>query len=696
MIKAEVPHHNRLARESSPYLLQHAENPVDWYPWGDEAITKAKKEDKPIFLSIGYSACHWCHVMERESFENQQTADVLNQYFISIKVDREERPDIDAIYMRAVQMMTGSGGWPLSVFLTPDLKPFFGGTYFPPEAKHGQPGFKDLLLHIKETYRTRKSDIKKDANAVTEQINGLSMIPKPEGILHGQILIDAAGALLKNMDPKWGGFAGTQKFPSPPSLEYLLRYSMSGRPVAPVAFQALEGTLLNMAAGGIYDQVGGGFHRYSTDEHWRVPHFEKMLYDNAQLAKLYTEAWQLTHREVYRQIAQETCDYLTREMKSPHGGFYASQDADSDGTEGKFYTWPWHEIEIALQEKEKDINLIQDLWNITKPGNFEEGRNILFLNVPDLDRLGELAAIKKTMVEWRKDHKTAPARDEKILTDWNALTIGALAYAGRAFDRKDYISAAQAAADYILKKHVSPDGYLVHSLGKDKFVAGLLEDYAYMIVALTELYEATLDKSYLKQAERLSNQAMDLFYDPQRADFYSFPRKGADVHLVANIKEIYDGVTPSGTAVMARALVRISRYFGNEPLKAIAENILRHHVQEMQTHPAAVTYMLAAFLENFEEPWQVEISGDPKSRHWVELWKVLNAAWWPSRMTAALRPEENSKDFPWVAQLSQDKKKEVKVYLCRGKNCLLPTADAQELESFLKQNLAHVYANNSR
>ncbi|MBI4063556.1 MAG: thioredoxin domain-containing protein [Elusimicrobia bacterium] len=691
---------NRLDQQSSPYLKQHADNPVDWYPWGEEAIEKARREDKPIFLSIGYAACHWCHVMEHESFENAGIAKVLNEHFVSIKVDREERPDIDAIYMRAVQMMTGSGGWPLSVFLLPhNLKPFFGGTYFPPDSNYGRPGFKELILQISGIYKTRKADLEHDAEHLTKKLIEVSLVKRDQDALKKEILEQAAANILSHYDSDLGGFRGAPKFPSPTSLQFLIRQGASKSSRSLEARSAALLTLDQMALGGLYDQLGGGFHRYSTDERWFAPHFEKMLYDNAQLAKLYVQAWQLTGKLFYKQIAVETLDYMLREMKSPRGGFYSSQDADSEGAEGRFYTWTWEELSAALGDGE-DLNLAAQQWGLTKEGNWEDGRNILHSTFRHSRESGNpepsVNFIKKKLFEWRLKYKIPPATDEKVLADWNALAVAVFSYAGAVFGEERYLKAAEDAVAYAQKTFFkkapekAPGSNLglvpgtfsvLHARAGNRDISGFLEDYASWILALTDLYEATLDIEHLNQARVIAKRMVAEFWQADSNAFRSFPKEGADPYLLTNIQESYDGVMPSGTSAAAEALLKIGRYFEDEEMTRIAERVLRAHVAEMEGSPAGVTHFLNVLSEHSEEPWQIEIAGTREDAKWQALWRVTREQWWPARMTALI--EGGKGTFPWTIDLPAKPTREPQVYLCKGRNCLLPAKDPKKLAEFL-------------
>lgn len=680
---------NKLAEETSPYLLAHADNPVAWHPWGQEAINKARREGKPIFLSIGYSACHWCHVMEKESFENKEIAAILNKHFVSIKVDREERPDIDALYMRAVQMMTGAGGWPLSVFLTPDLKPFFGGTYFPPQAKGGHIGFKEILLRLAEAYQTQGAELAKNAEYLTQRLSEGSALPKEASAkIEKPLLAQAAKTIIEGFDPQYGGHGQAPKFPSPPMLGYLLAYASQNRPFAAASAQAVLVTLDNMAQGGLYDHLGGGFHRYSTDARWFAPHFEKMLYDNAQLARLYLEAWQLTGRPRYQIVARRTLDYLLREMTAPEGGFYASQDADSNGQEGYFYTWTWTDLESALGHNEEKLELIGPYFHATPQGNWEHSRNILYGDSFSVDSTVE--ALRHQLFAWRQTQRQAPDKDIKILADWNALAVASLAYAGKVFNHAPYIEAARQAEAFILSRYGDAAGNMAHGFAGKRRISGFLEDYVYWALAEIELYEATLDLRYLHKAKSLTTRMIDLFYDPKEQDFFSFPTQGADPYLLSNMKENYDGVTPSGNAVAAHVLLRMGRYFEDERFNKLALGILETRSAWIRQTPGGAGRFLSVLLEYFEEPWQVEIAGDRKESLWQELWSLVNARWWPGRLSAWLAPNKTPPVFSWTIELDGAALKSPKVYLCRGRNCLLPSRKPEELAAFLDEQLPRI------
>ena len=566
---------NRLAAETSLYLKQHANNPVDWYPWGPEALAKAKELDRPIFLSVGYSACHWCHVMEHESFEDVDTAALMNGHFVCIKVDREERPDIDTIYMNALHVLTREGGgWPLSVFLTPDLTPFFAGTYYPPDdryAAHGRPSFKRLLAEIHNAWVNRRDRITEIGKTVTEHLQGMSDMAASDAAVSPDLLAGALTALRQNYDPKHGGFGSAPKFPHALELRLLLR--LSERFNDPVALEMVKHTLTSMARGGMYDQIGGGFARYSTDEKWLVPHFEKMLYDNALLTSAYVEAFQKTRDPFFEQIARETLDYVDNGMTSDEGPFFSTEDADSEGEEGKFYVWSAEELLDVLGPK--DAEFAAKVWGVTKRGNFE-GHNILHRTLSDEDEAkangisveafrNKLAEIKRKLIPVRSA-RVWPGRDEKLLTTWNGLMIAAFAQAGAAFGNQHYLDAATGAADSILNNMRTPDGrlYRTAGVGQPPKLNGYLEDYAFLADALVTLYEATFEPKWLHAAVDLSEVMLKHFADPNGPGFFFT----ADDHeqLIARTKDLHDGSTPSGNAMAVTALLRLAALTGRRDL----------------------------------------------------------------------------------------------------------------------------------
>jgi uncharacterized protein len=591
---------NRLAGETSPYLLQHAANPVDWYPWGEEALQRARTEEKPIFLSIGYSACHWCHVMERESFENPDIAGLMNEHFVNIKVDREERPDLDQIYMSAVQAMTGHGGWPMSVFLTPDLKPFYGGTYFPPTDARGMAGFPRVLLSVHRAWQERRDEIRQSATEMTQQLQAYAMLPKGSGILEFALLDNAARAILRNFDPAHGGFGRAPKFPHPMDIRVLLRHH--ARTGDEYALHAVRHTLDKMARGGIYDHLGGGFARYSTDERWLVPHFEKMLYDNALLASAYLEAYQATGDVEFGRVARETMDYILGRMTDPDGAFYSTEDADSEGVEGKYYVWTLAEInELLGADRAKTFAYVYD---VTESGNWEH-RNIL--NLPktigqaarmlgrdeDGDGLREELAADRAKLLAVRDRRVPPAKDTKVLVSWNGLMIAAMADGGRILRDTRYLDAASRAAGFILDRMRQADGRLLHTYkdGRARLDA-YLDDYANFIDGLTHLYEATGEPRWIESALELTRTMLDEFNDPAHGGFF-YTGHHHEV-LIARQKDYTDNATPSGNGMAATALVRLGALTGRNDLTQAGRSALESVQVLLEREPAAASQSLIA------------------------------------------------------------------------------------------------------
>ncbi|HET9201253.1 MAG TPA: thioredoxin domain-containing protein [Dehalococcoidia bacterium] len=576
---------NRLANETSPYLLQHKDNPVDWYPWGDEALSKAQKEDRPILLSIGYSACHWCHVMERESFENHDIAALMNQHFVNIKVDREERPDLDGIYMQAVQAMTGRGGWPMTVFLMPDGTPFYGGTYFPPEDRHGLPGFPKLLTAVAEAYRDDRESLVRQGQNLIDRIGAADGVTgDPTQILGDDILHTAVAQLRTRFDYQHGGFGSAPKFPNPMDLELLLRYHH--RFADKGALDMALTTLRAMANGGIYDQVGGGFHRYSTDAVWLVPHFEKMLYDNAQLAAVYLDAYLVTKDPFYERICRETLDYVLREMTHESGAFFSTQDADSEGEEGKFFVWTPAELDAVLGG---DSEAVKRYYGISEAGNFE-GKNILHV-ADEAEPPAALQTAPHKLYEAR-EQRVHPGRDEKVLTSWNGMMLRAFALAGRSLDDDRYLAAATANADFMLGA-MRPEGRLLRTwkAGTARLL-GYLEDYACLVDGLIATYEATFEPRYLSRARDLASQMIELFWDADRAIFYD-TGKDHEV-LVTRPRDVFDNATPAGNSVAIDALLRLSALTGDEAFERVATAALRGMQPFLRQMPSGFGRALSA------------------------------------------------------------------------------------------------------
>ena len=601
---------NRLVNETSPYLLQHAHNPVDWYPWGPEALEKAACENKPILLSIGYSACHWCHVMEHESFENEPIAKLMNDNFVCIKVDREERPDLDAIYMNAVQMMTGHGGWPMTVFLTPDGRPFYGGTYFPPVDRYGMPGFPRILIAISEAYQTNREEIEKSASGLLKELRNLDVVKPQEGQLSREISDHAISQLLRLHDTAYGGFGSKPKFPPSMTLTFMLRRHHQTKDQS--ILDAVELTLQKMALGGMYDQLGGGFHRYSVDEKWLVPHFEKMLYDNALLSRIYLDAWLVTEKDLYKRIATETLDYVRREMTDPNGGFYSTQDADSEGEEGKFFVWTPGEITELLGPD--DAPLFCRYFDVTESGNFEE-HNILHIDQDSTviaklmgvssERLSEVVERGKRILFEAREKRIKPGRDEKMLTAWNGLMLRSFAEASRVFGRMDYLEVAKSNAEFVLK-HLRKDGRLLrtHKDGESR-LNGYLEDYSYLIDGLLSLYEATFDIRWFEEALTLAETMIENFWDDSNGGFY-FTSVDHE-SLITRTRDFYDNATPSGNSVAAGALIKLALLTGEDRFRQMAEKILLIMKSAMMRAPNGFGHMLCALDLHLSSPHEIAI-----------------------------------------------------------------------------------------
>jgi uncharacterized protein YyaL (SSP411 family) len=685
-----APFTNRLAQETSPYLKQHARNPVDWYAWGPEALQRAKQLDRPIFLSIGYSACHWCHVMEHESFENEEIAKILNDHFVSVKVDREERPDLDQVYMTAVQRMTGQGGWPLTVFLTPDLRPFTGGTYFPPEDKYGRRGFRAVLLMLAEGWRTRRAEIDQAAGEMTEFLQAFAgMRPAPGG-LDARLLRGAADALGRAFDPVHGGFGQAPKFPHPMDLRLLLR--IWKRFGDDHALQMVRHTLDRMAMGGIWDHLGGGFARYSTDARWFAPHFEKMLYDNALLVPCYVEAFQATGEPFYREIVEETLAWVKREMTSPEGPFYSTLDADSEAEEGKFYVWAADEIDRVLGD---DADLFKTVYGVEPDGNWEHGRNILFraktfkqlakLNqIPESGLKNRLGACRLKLFAVREG-RVRPGRDEKVLTAWNGLMIGALALAASALDRPEFAEAAARAADFLLGRMRAPDGRLFRtsSAGSPPKLNAYLEDYAYLLDGLVSLYEATFDPRWIQEALDLSGVLIEQFSDADGGGFFYTGRDHEA--LIARSKDPHDNATPSGNAMAATALLRLAKLSGRAELREKAEATLRLYAGLMAEHPTASGQLLIALDFHLGPVDEYAVVGDPSAEETRRILHAIRRRFGPDRVVA-LRPapgEARDDLLPLLADKTA--KGAAALYVCRDFACQAPLVGAESVEAAFKE-----------
>jgi uncharacterized protein YyaL (SSP411 family) len=680
---------NRLANETSPYLLQHKDNPVDWYPWGEEALRRARDEDLPILLSVGYSACHWCHVMERESFEDDETARMMNEHFVNIKVDREERPDLDSIYMAAVQALTRHGGWPMTVFLTPDGAPFYGGTYFPPVPAHGMPSFQQLLLSVADAYENRRGEVLESADSVRDFLRASTAAAMPRAEAAGTGLLDpAAGTLLSQLDRRFGGFGAAPKFPQVMNLEVLLRHHH--RTGDRSALDGVELTLRQMANGGIYDQLGGGFARYSVDAYWLVPHFEKMLYDNALLSRLYLETYQATGDIFYRRIAEETLDYVLRDMTSEEGGFYSAEDADSEGVEGKFYVWTPEELESVLAPDE--VDLAARYWDVTERGNFE-GKNILHVPRPPEavaeefglapEELWERIEESRSRLFAAREKRVRPVRDEKVLAAWNGLMLRSFALAARVTGREDYREAAVRNATFIVEK-MKRDGRIHRSYkdGRARF-NGYLEDYAMVADGLVAVYEATFEARWLVEADALMGAVSELFWDEERRAFYDTPADHEE--LVTRPRDVYDNAAPSGTSVATEVLLRLSLFLDRADYRQRAEDILEELAGGMEKIPSAFGRLLCALDFSTSEPREVAIVGAPEAADTRALLDEVYSTYLPNKVVAGRHPDDDEAEG-LIPLLTQRIAREGKAtaYVCVQYACQTPTTDPQELASQLE------------
>jgi uncharacterized protein YyaL (SSP411 family) len=703
---AEHRYTNRLINETSPYLLQHAHNPVDWFPWGEEALQRAKELDRPILLSVGYSACHWCHVMERESFENEEIARIMNEHFVSIKVDREERPDIDAIYMQAVQALTQQGGWPMTVFLTPDGRPFYGGTYFPPrDRQYGReimPGFPRVLLTIADVFQNQRDKVEEQASQLANYLRQAGSAPlrsmrdaSSTGALPLELLAEASRELATDFDAVNGGFGHAPKFPNSMSLEFLLRMHLprlrgeiSSKATRP-ELEIVETSLQHMANGGIYDHLGGGFHRYSVDAEWLVPHFEKMLYDNALLSSLYLHTYLVTGNPFYRRVAEETLDYVAREMTSPQGGFYSTQDADSEGVEGKFYTWTPAEIEAALPSE--DAALFKRYYDVTERGNFE-GKNILHVARDEqtvaadagvsVERLREALQLGRQTLFALREQRVHPGRDEKILTAWNGLMLRSFAEAARYLDRADYLGIATRNAEFLLANLVQ-DGRVLRTYKDGRaHLNGYLEDYAFLADGLLALYEADFQPRWFAQARRLMDEAIALFADEQHGGFFD---TGSDHEtLISRPKDIMDNATPSGNSVATGVLLHLAAFTGEDAYRERAIEYLRALADIMAQHPQAFGHLLCALDFSLSPVKEIAISGDPQQAETRTLLHVINSRYRPNQVLACASPQnlEAAQIVPLLADRPAKDEKPT-VYVCQHFTCLAPVTTAEELERLL-------------
>jgi uncharacterized protein YyaL (SSP411 family) len=684
---------NRLVHEKSPYLLQHANNPVSWYPWGVEAFETATVEDKPVFLSIGYSTCHWCHVMERESFEDSQVAELINNVFIPIKVDREERPDLDHIYMAVCQMLTGSGGWPLTILMTPTKEPFFAATYIPKEDRFGRSGLISLIPKIKEVWTHRRKEVTESSEKIVEALRNLDR-EQPGESLDRDVLHRTFVAFRESYDEVHGGFGRAPKFPSPHNLLFLLRYwKRSGEEKA---LQMVEGTLQAMRRGGIFDQVGKGFHRYSTDEMWLVPHFEKMLYDQALLAMAYLETFQATGKVMYGEVAQEIFTYVLRDMTSPEGGFYSAEDADSEGVEGKCYVWTEEDVCAILSKEEADF--IMPIFGMAKEGNYRDessgrrtGTNILHLqqNIAEAARQrgigwgkGEkrIASVSDKLYQARLK-RVPPYKDDKILVDWNGLMIAALAKGAQVFGTEQYAEAAIKASQFLLKQMMDSQGRLLHRYRDgEAAILAHLDDYAFLVWGLIELYEATFDAEFLKEASRLNADMLRRFWDANKGGLFFAAEDGED--LLVRKKESGDGAVPSGNSVAFLNLLRLARFFGSKDLEKKAGDMGIAFSQMIHTYPSGHSFFLSAFDFALGPSYEVVIVGDKKAEDTKAMAYAMQSRFVPNKVLLLKGGGDGISEMEKVTPLVRNRNSlggRATAYVCSEDRCLAPTTDVREM-----------------
>ena len=680
---------NHLVQEKSPYLQQHAFNPVEWYPWGEEAFQKAIEEDKPIFLSIGYSTCHWCHVMEHESFEDDEVAQILNKYFVSIKVDREERPDIDHVYMTVCQAITGSGGWPLNLFLTPQRKPFYAGTYFPKTERYGNPGFIAILKQIVNIWDTGKESVIASGEQATKVLQSMRTSSSGE-ILTAETLKQAYEQLRGNYDNLYGGFGSAPKFPTPHNYIFLLRWWK--RSNDPMPLEMVEKTLDRMGRGGMYDQLGGGFHRYSTDEYWLVPHFEKMLYDQALLTVSYLETYQATRKVFYADIARGVLDYVLRDMTSPEGGFFSAEDADSEGVEGRFYVWTPDEIIKALGEK--DGKIICDYYDISKEGNFEDNSNILHADKP-IDAFVKLEGItanefKKLLDSAREKlfqvraKRIYPHKDDKILTSWNGLMISAFARGAQALDAPQYAHAAVRAADFVLSNLRETDGALLrcHRLG-EAFIPAYLDDYAYFVGSLIDLYETTFKVTYLKASLELNKMMIDNFWDKEDSGFFFGGKKNEP--LIAQTKEVYDGALPSGNSMALLNILRLGHITGNPNLLKTADRLISAFGDTINQYPSGYTHFLCGLDFAIGATKDIVIAGEPGRNDTKQILREIGNRFIPRKtLIASSSIDKSIEDIAERVKAQTMIDNKATVYVCENNTCKPPATDMREIVKLLE------------
>jgi len=689
---------NRLIAEKSPYLLQHEYNPVDWYPWSHEAFERATREDKPIFLSIGYSTCHWCHVMEDESFEDTEVAELMNETFISIKVDREERPDLDNVYMTVCQILTGSGGWPLNIVMTPDKRPFFAATYLPRESRFGRTGMKDLIPRIKEVWNTRRGEVIESGVKIIAALRSMEK-DSAGGELDKTVLEKAYQELTKRFDREYGGFSDAPKFPTPHNFLFMLRYWKRFKDET--ALEMVEKTLEAMRQGGIYDQVGYGFHRYSIDREWLVPHFEKMLYDQALLAMVYLEAFQTTGKEIYGSTAREILDYVMRDMRAPEGAFYSAEDADSEGEEGKFYLWKEEEIRQILDRR--DADLVISVFNVERSGNFKEETNarkseanILHIKKPLSKIASELkmpvknlenriTSARERLFEAR-EQRIHPHKDDKILTDWNGLMIAAFAQGARVLGKATYADEARRAADFILGQMRTADGRLLHRYRDgDARIAANLNDYSFFIWGLIELYEATFETQYLERALELNRDMLAHFWDESAGGLFFTPEDGE--RLIVRKKEVYDGALPSGNSVALYNLLRLARVTGDVSLDEKAARIVKAFSGHVAQFPSGYTQFLISIDFGIGPSYEAVIAGAPGAVDTIEMLRAINIRYIPNLVVIFRPSDQKSPDIDKVAGFIRNYvsiEGKATAYVCLRNMCKAPTTDIEEMLELLK------------
>jgi uncharacterized protein YyaL (SSP411 family) len=696
--------HNRLKNEKSPYLLQHSRNPVDWFPWGDEAFNKAEKEGKPIFLSIGYSTCHWCHVMEKESFENDSVAELLNKSFISIKVDREERPDIDNIYMAVCQAITGRGGWPLTILMTPDKKPFYAATYIPRESRYGVPGMLELLPAISRLWKSRKHELLDSADAIINAVSENNR-ERNENIINvnKELLRKTFDQLYSIFDEEYAGFGRAPKFPTLHNLTFLLRYWR--RTGNAVALEMVERTLEAMRMGGIYDHIGYGIHRYSTDRHWLLPHFEKMLYDQAMMVITLAEAYQATANPEYKNTAKETLSYLERDMRSSEGAFYSAEDADSEGVEGKFYVWTASEIEEILGKEHAEI--FMKIFNVKNEGNFAEehsnnltGKNILH-TTESMQNIriwngehGEyiLKSIdnskKKLFAE--REKRIHPLKDDKILTDWNGLIIAAFCKAAQAFDNEEYLKTAIKAANFFMENMTDTDGKMKHRFrDAEVSIDAFLEDYAFFTWGLIELYQTNFDIKYLEHALKLTDYLITHFHDTEKGGFFHTSDEAEE--MIFRSKEVYDGAIPSGNSVTAMNLLRLAKITGNPELEELADKTLRVFAEKVSSAPAGHTQFMSAVDLALNGSVEIVIAGEKDETNTTEMLRFINERFIPEKVML-IKDESDSEKISKIAAFTRDmvmSENKTTVHLCQDQNCKLPSNDIEKIKELIEA-LSHI------